>query len=40
MEKLNDLKALLQHEVQDLVSAEDQIIESMPLMIAKVQNED
>jgi ferritin-like metal-binding protein YciE len=40
MEKLNDLKALLQHEVQDLVSAEDQIIESMPLMIAKVQNEE
>jgi ferritin-like metal-binding protein YciE len=38
MEAMNDLKALLKHEVQDLVSAEDQIIEAMPAMIEKAQN--
>ncbi|MCW3079473.1 ferritin-like domain-containing protein [Segetibacter sp.] len=38
MEKMNDLKALLAHEVQDLISVEDQIIEAMPAMIAKAQN--
>lgn len=38
MEKMNDLRALLQHEVQDLVSAEDQIIDAMPAMISKVKN--
>lgn len=38
MEKMNDLKALLQHEVEDLISVEDQIIEAMPAMIEKVQN--
>lgn len=38
MEKMNDLKALLQHEVQDLVSAEDQIIAALPQMIEKAQN--
>ncbi|MCW3110240.1 MAG: hypothetical protein JWQ09_4746 [Segetibacter sp.] len=38
MEKMNDLKALLQHEVQDLISVEDQIIEAMPAMIEKAQN--
>ena len=36
---MEDLKALLLHEVQDLVSAEDQIIEAMPMMIEKAQNE-
>lgn len=40
MEKMNDLKALLQHEVQDLMSVEDQIIEAMPLMIETAQNGD
>lgn len=40
MEKMNDLKALLQHEVQDLISVEDQIIEAMPAMIEKAQNAD
>ncbi len=39
MEKMNDLKALLQHEVQDLISVEDQIIKAMPAMIEKAQNE-
>ena len=38
MEKMNDLQALLQHEVQDLISVEDQIIEAMPAMIEQVQN--
>jgi ferritin-like metal-binding protein YciE len=38
MEAMNDLKALLKHEVQDLVSAEDQIIEAMPAMIKKARN--
>lgn len=40
MEKMNDLKALLQHEVQDLISVEDQIIAAMPAMIEKTQNGD
>jgi len=38
MEKMNDLNALLQHEVQDLISVEDQIIQAMPAMIEKAQN--
>lgn len=40
MEKMNDLKALLAHEVRDLMSVEDQIIEAMPGMIEKAQNSD
>lgn len=35
MEKITDLKALLRHEVQDLCSAEDQIIAALPKMIEK-----
>jgi ferritin-like metal-binding protein YciE len=35
MEKLKDLKDLLTHEIHDLLSAEDQIIEALPLMITK-----
>jgi ferritin-like metal-binding protein YciE len=35
MEKLNDLSDLLTHEIHDLLSAEDQIIEALPEMIAK-----
>lgn len=38
MEKMNDLEALLKHCVQELYSAEKQIIEAMPAMIAKAQN--
>lgn len=38
MEKMNDLKALLRHCVQELYSAEDQITEAMPAMIAKAEN--
>lgn len=38
MEKMNDLKALLRHCVQELYSAEEQIIEAMPAMIAKAEN--
>ncbi|CAA9493029.1 MAG: Stress response diiron-containing protein YciF [uncultured Segetibacter sp.] len=38
MDKMNDLKALLRHCVQELYSAEEQIIESMPAMITKAQN--
>lgn len=38
MEKMNDLKALLRHCVQELYSVEEQIIEAMPAMIAKAQN--
>ena len=30
MEKMNDLKDLLKHEVQDLYSAEEQIITALP----------
>src|SRR3954447_7540924 len=38
MEKMKDLKDLLTHEVQDLYSAEEQIIEAMPAMIEKSQD--
>lgn len=38
MDKMNDLKALLKHCVQELYSAEEQIIEAMPAMIAKAKN--
>jgi len=40
MEKMNDLKDLLRHEILDLYSAEEQIIEALPLMIEKAQNKD
>jgi ferritin-like metal-binding protein YciE len=38
MERMQDLTALLKHEVEDLMSAEDQIIEAMPAMIEKATN--
>ena len=38
MEKMKDLKDLLIHEVQDLYSAEEQIIEALPLMIEKAND--
>jgi ferritin-like metal-binding protein YciE len=38
MEKMTDLKALLAHEVEDLISAEEQIIDAMPAMIEKAKN--
>lgn len=38
MDKMNDLKALLRHCVQELYSVEEQIIEAMPAMIAKAEN--
>jgi ferritin-like metal-binding protein YciE len=40
MEKMNDLKDLLRHEILDLYSAEEQIIDALPLMIEKAQNKD
>jgi ferritin-like metal-binding protein YciE len=39
MEKMKHLKDLLTHEIQDLYSAEEQIIQAMPLMIEKSKNE-
>ena len=39
MEKLNDLKDLLRHEIEDLYSAEEQITEALPKMIEKANNE-
>lgn len=39
MEKMNDLKALLGHEIEDLISAEDQIIAAMPMMIERANNQ-
>lgn len=39
MEKMQDLKDLLKHDIEDIYSAEEQILESMPKMIEKVQNE-
>jgi ferritin-like metal-binding protein YciE len=38
MEKMKDLKDLLKHEVEDLMSAEQQIIEALPSMIEKAKN--
>jgi ferritin-like metal-binding protein YciE len=38
MDKMTDLRDLLKHEIQDLQSAEEQIIESMPQMIEKAKN--
>ncbi len=40
MEKMNDLKDLLKHEIQDLYSAEEQIIAALPDMIDKAGNSD
>lgn len=38
MEKLQDLRALLVHEVMDVYSAEEQIIEALPMMIEYATN--
>ena len=38
MEKMNDLRDVLKHEVQDLMSVEQQIIEALPSMIEKASN--
>lgn len=38
MDTMRDLTALLKHEVEDLISAEDQIIDAMPLMIETAKN--
>lgn len=38
MDKLKNLRDLLQHEIKDLYSAEEQIIDAMPAMIEKANN--
>ena len=38
MEKMKDLRALLKHDVQMLRSAEEQITQAMPAMIARASN--
>ena len=38
MDKMLDLRDLLQHEIDDLYSAEEQIIEALPKMIEKATN--
>ena len=38
MEKMNDLKALLRHDVQMLRSAEEQIVDALPAMITRATN--
>src|SRR3954471_22434547 len=38
MEKMNDLRALLKHDVMKLESAEKQIVEALPAMIARATN--
>lgn len=38
MDKLKDLRDLLKHEIKDLYSAEEQIIDAMPAMIDKANN--
>ena len=37
MEKMNDLHDLLNHEIQDLYSAEEQILGALPAMIEKAK---
>jgi ferritin-like metal-binding protein YciE len=38
MEKMNDLRDLLKHEIEDLCSVEEQIIDALPAMIEKASN--
>ncbi|MCU7552194.1 ferritin-like domain-containing protein [Chitinophagaceae bacterium LB-8] len=38
MDKLKDLRDLLKHEIKDLYSAEEQILDAMPAMIEKANN--
>jgi ferritin-like metal-binding protein YciE len=38
MEKLQDLRALLTHEIKDVYSAEEQILEALPMMIESATN--
>ena len=38
MDKLNQLKDLLKHEINDLYSAEEQIIDALPAMIDKARD--
>src|SRR5688572_28928213 len=38
MDKMNQLKDLLKHEINDLYSAEEQIIEALPAMIDKARD--
>ena len=38
MEKMTDLKDLLRHEIEDLMSAEDQMIEALPGIAEKANN--
>jgi len=38
MEKMNDLKDLLRHEIEDLYSVEEQILEALPAMMDKAKN--
>lgn len=40
MEKMTDLKDLLKHEIEDLYSVEEQILEALPKMIEKANNAD
>jgi ferritin-like metal-binding protein YciE len=40
MEPLLDLRDLLEHEIDDLYSAEEQIIEAIPTMVQNTQNRD
>src|ERR1043166_1451224 len=38
MENMNQLRDLLKHEIKDLYSAEEQIIDALPKMIEKANN--
>lgn len=38
MERMNDLNALLKHDIQMLYSAEQQIMKAMPVMISRVHD--
>jgi ferritin-like metal-binding protein YciE len=38
MDKMNQLRDLLKHQIEDLYSAEEQIIEALPSMIEKAKD--
>jgi ferritin-like metal-binding protein YciE len=38
MEKMKDLRALLKHDVQMLLSTEEQLVKALPAMVAKATN--
>ena len=40
MEKMNDLRSLLKHDIVMLQSAEEQIVDALPTMVTRATNTD